>query len=147
MSPVRIDPYLAGNFRVSIDGITAAHFSEVIGLEAAIDVVDYRAGDSTEDSPIKLAGLKRYSNVTLRRGFTSDVSLWNWYHNLITGVMDRRAVTIQLLDAQDNAVWTWNLANAWPCRWAGPALAANSNEVAMETVEICYESLEASPAT
>jgi phage tail-like protein len=146
MSPARIDPYLAGNFRVSIDGLTAAHFSEVTGLEAAIDVVDYRAGDSAEDSPTKLPGLKRYSNVTLRRGLTSDASLWTWFHNLLTGVTDRRSVTIQLLDAQENVVWTWSLANAWPCRWAGPSLAADSSEVALETVEICCESFLANPA-
>jgi phage tail-like protein len=146
MSPTRIDPYLSGNFRILIDNITVTHFSEALGLEAAVDVVDYRAGDSNENSVIKLAGLRRFSNITLRRGLTSDASLWNWFNNILSGTMDRRSVVVELLDAQDNLVWRWSLLNAWPCRWAGPSLVANSSEVALETVEICCESLTAGPA-
>jgi len=145
MSPARIDPYLAGNFLVTIDGVSTTHCSEVTGLEAAIEVVDYRAGDSKENSAVKLAGLRRFSNVTLRRGLTSDASLWTWFNNVMSGTMNRTSATIQLLDAQDNPLWSWNLLNAWPCRWAGPTLVANSSELAMETVEICYESLAANP--
>ena len=69
MSPAtRIDPYLAGNFLVEIDGVTTASFTEVSGLEASIDVIDYRNGDSKLDSVQKLPGLNKFTNVTLKRG-------------------------------------------------------------------------------
>lgn len=140
-SPARVDPYLAGNFRVEIEGVTTASFSEVLGLEASIDVIDYREGNQTENSVRKLAGLHKYSNITLKRGFTVDTSLWNWINNVLTGNLVRTTVAITLLDAADNPVWTWTLKNAWPCRWTGPSLVASSSEVAIETLEICHEGL------
>jgi phage tail-like protein len=144
--PTRIDPYLAKNFRVEIDNITAISFTEVLGLEALITVVDYRTGDSTVNSVSKLAGMGRYSNITLKRGFTQDTSLWEWMHNNLVGVVDRRNMSVVLQDSQNNDVLRWNLVNAWPCRWAGPELSAECSAVAIETVEICYESFALSGA-
>jgi phage tail-like protein len=137
MSPTaRVDPFLSGNFLVEISGITASAFSEVSGLEASIDVIDYRTGDSAENTPQKLPGLNRYSHVTLKRGFTSDISLWNWINSALTGSVVRATVQITLRDQADNPVWIWQLKNAWPCRWSGPVLVANSTDVAIETLEI-----------
>jgi phage tail-like protein len=142
MSPTRIDPLQAGNFLVSIQGITASVFSEVSGLEASIEVVDYRTGDLKENTAQKLPGLNRYSNITLKRGLTQDLSLWAWIDNALKGTLNRASISITLLDHADNPVLTWELKNAWPCRWSGPALVANSGEVAIETLEICHEGLE-----
>jgi phage tail-like protein len=135
--------FTTGNFLVSIDGIAAnAAFSEVSGLEAAIEVIDYRSGDSSENSPRKLPGLNRYSSVTLRRGLTSDQTLWNWIDNGLKGTVQRADIMITLRDAADNPVWRWHLKDAWPCRWSGPVLSAGSPEVAIETLEICHERLD-----
>ena len=148
MSPIsspttRIDPYLVDNFRVEIQGITkATSFSEVYGLEAAIDVVDYRAGDDLPNAVRKLPGLNKYTNVTLKRGLTSDTSLWTWILSALNGKVQRAIVLITLLDQADNPVWQWKLGNAWPCRWTGPVLKAECSEVAIESLEICYESLQ-----
>jgi len=86
MSPAtRIDPYLSGNFLVNIEGVTTSAFSEALGLDAAIDVVDYRTGDQKENSAQKLPGLNRYADVTLKRGLTQDLSLWNWINSVLPG--------------------------------------------------------------
>jgi len=147
MSPTtRTDPFQAGNFLVNIEGIQASSFSEVSGLEAAIEVVDYRTGDLKENTAQKLPGLNRYTDVTLKRGLTQDFSLWNWFNSARTGTVVRTSVSITLLDQAENPVWVWKLQNAWPCRWSGPTLAANSGEVAVETLEICHEGLESLPA-
>lgn len=138
----RIDPFLAGNFLVEIEGVVAGSFCEVSGLEAAVEVVEYRSGDQKENSPQKLPGLNRFSNITLKRGLTADFSLWNWFNNVLAGTMVRTTVAITLLDQVDNPVWIWRLKNAWPCRWSGPVLCANSSEVAIEALEICHEGLE-----
>jgi len=142
MTPTRVDPYLVGNFRVEIDGVTATSFTEVVGLEAALDVVDYRTGDSPELSVRKLPGLRKYTNITLKRGFTQDTSLWNWINNALTGNLVRANVTILLLDQADNPVLVWRLSNAWPCKWTGPTLVAQSCDVAIESLESCHEGLE-----
>ena len=146
MSPAtRTDPFQAGNFLVNIEGIPASSFSEVSGLEAVIEVIDYRPGDFKQNSAQKLPGLNRYSNVTLKRGLTQDLSLWNWINSALTGTVLRTSVAITLLDQAENPVWVWKLKNAWPCRWSGPVLAADCSEVAIETLEICHEGLESLP--
>ena len=140
-------PYLSKNFRVVIDNITTATFSAVSGLAAVIDVVDYRQGGALQNAEQKLPGLASYPNIILTRGLVQDLSLWNWIHNNLTGTLDRRNITITLLDQADNPVWLWKLSNAFPCRWSGPNLAAESTDVATETLEICYEDLESSLGT
>jgi phage tail-like protein len=145
MAPAtRTDPYLNGNFLVQIDGITSASFSEVSGLEADIEVIEYRSGDAKQAAVQKLPGLHKFTNITLKRGLVQDLSLWNWMQTVLNGTVQRANVSIILLDRTENPVWRWNLTNAWPCKWSGPVLKAESDEVALETLEICYENLTAS---
>jgi phage tail-like protein len=136
------DPYLVSNFRVEIDSIASATFSEVLGLDVSIDIVDYRTGTSVPLAPEKLPGLARYPNITLKRGLTQNTDLWNWIKNILNGVSDKRNMSIVLQDAQHNDVIRWNVKSAWPCRWAGPILHAGSSDIAIETLEICHEGLE-----
>jgi len=142
--PGRNDPFPAGNFRVEIQGITTASFSEVRGLEVSIDVVDYRPGDAKLNTEQKLPGLYKVSDVTLKRGLTRDLSLWNWINGGLSGNITRTAVVITLLDQADNAVLAWRLRNAWPRKWCGPVLNAGSSEVAIEELELAHEGLELS---
>ena len=141
-SPARIDPFTIGRFLVSIDGITASAFSEVLGLDASIDVVDYRAGNSNVSADQKLPGLTHYSNITLKRGFTADLSLWNWFSSVVNGNLVRRNIVVTLLDATEKPVLTWRLRNAWPSRWAGPVLNSTSSDVAIESLEIVHEGID-----
>lgn len=140
--PLVTDPYLASNFRVEIDTIAAATFSEVLGLDVSIDIVDYRTGTSPQSTAEKLPGLARYQNITLKRGLTQNTDLWNWVKNILNGVSDKRNMSIVLQDAQQNDVVRWNVTKAWPCRWSGPALHAGSSDIAIESVEICHEGFE-----
>ncbi len=141
-SPVRTDPFTIGKFTVSIDGTVSTAFSEVSGLEASIDVLDYRAGDSKSLVDQKLPGLNKVSNITLKRGLTADLTLWTWIASVKAGTMERRNVQITLLDQADKPVLAWRIHNAWPCKWTGPALNANSSDVAIETLELTHEGLE-----
>ena len=140
MAPAtRTDPYLDGNFLVEIDGILAAAFMEVSGLDAEIEVIEYRTGNQTTVQ--KIPGLHKFTNITMKRGLVQDLSLWNWMQNGLNGNVQRAPISIILLDQARNPVLRWNLTNAWPCKWTGPALNAKCNEVAIETLEITYESL------
>ena len=137
----RNDPFTAGNFRVEIVGITTASFSQVQGLEASIDVIEYRAGNSALNME-KLPGLFKTADVILKRGLTLDLSLWNWIRSAMTGNLIRTVVLITLLDQSDKPVLIWNLNNAWPKKWTGPTLNAGSSEVAMEELVIVHEGIE-----
>ena len=139
--PKRDDPYKAFNFRVEIEGIARAAFSEVGGLESETVVIEYRVGGEPR-TVRKLPGLTKYANIVLRRGITQDPELWNWRQSVVQGKVDRRNGSIILLDDDGTEVVRWNFFNGWIAKWEGPALNAKGNEVAIETVEIAHEGLD-----
>ena len=139
---VRIDPYRGFNFRVELDNTAVASFRECSGLSTTIDSVDYREGTDRPNSVRKLSALSKNANVGLKRGVTQSPDLWNWYKNILNGVPDRRNGAIILQDEQHNDVMRWNFENGWICKYEGPTLNATSNDVAIESIEICHERLE-----
>lgn len=141
-SNARIDPYQRFNFLLEIDGIARAGFSEVSGLNAETEVVEYREGADSASSVRKLPGLTKYSNIVLKRGLTTDTSLWAWYQSVINGNLQRVNGSVVLLDATRQPVLRWNFRQAWPCKWEGPALNAKSGDVAIETLEIAHEGFD-----
>ena len=137
----RNDPFGNFNFLVEIGGVTKAGFSEVSGLDAELEPIEYRTGD--EDITVrKIPGLKKFSNITLKRGFTADLSLWNWMKQGLDGKVLRTTMSITLLDESRQPVLRWNIRQAWPCKWEGPELNAKGNDIAIETLEICHEGIE-----
>ena len=137
----RNDPYRAFNFVLEIDNIPKGAFSEVGGLTAEGDSVDYREGTDLQSNVRKLMGLRKYTNVTLKRGYTQDKSLWRWYGNIVNGQADRRDVTIVLLNEARQPVLRWHAESAWVNKIEGPSFKAAGNEIAMESVELVHEGL------
>lgn len=137
----RNDPYAAHNFLVVIDGVTTAGFSECSGLSMETDVIEYRNGDQVTHV-VKLPGLDKYSNITLKRGFTKDTALWDWRKKVIDGSPQRASGTITLLDETRKPAMRWNFREAWPKKLDGPALNAKGNDIAIETLEIVTEELQ-----
>jgi phage tail-like protein len=134
----RTDPYRGFNFLVEIDGITQAGFSEVSGLDATTDPVDYREGNDPNHVR-KLTGLNKYSPITLKRGITDSDELWKWRKTVLNGKAERKNGSIVLLDEAGAEKLRWNFVNAWPSKWTGPALNATSTAIAIETLEITHE--------
>lgn len=137
----RTDPYRGYNFVLEIDNVPKGAFAEVGGLTADGDSVDYREGTDVQPNVRKLTGLRKFVNLTLKRGYTQDKALWQWYVNIMNGVNDRRNVTIVLLNERREAVLRWHAENAWINKIEGPALKASSNDVAMESLELVHEGL------
>jgi phage tail-like protein len=135
----RKDPYRGFNFRVEIDKSTVAGFRECSGLTLNTDAVDYREGTDVPLSVRKLTGLRKFTNITLKRGYTDNTELWTWYKNVLNGVSDRRNGSIVLQDEEHKDVLRWNFENAWICKWEGPSMNATANDVAIESIEICHE--------
>jgi phage tail-like protein len=140
----RIDPFRGFNFRIEISGASeaVAAFREVSGLDTNIDPVEYRDGNSRDLHVKKLFGLRKYSNLMLKRGITRNTELWTWYRNIVNGVADRRNGSISLVDEEFADVLRWNFYEGWICKWSGPAFNATTNEVALESIEISIEKLE-----
>jgi phage tail-like protein len=137
----RVDPFAQYNFLVEIDGVTRAGFTEVGGLTTEQDIIEYREGADTATKR-KLPGLRKFSNIMLKRGFTTDKELWLWRKSTIDGTTERRAGSIILLDEGRNEALRWNFVEGWLCKWEGPALNSSTNEAAIESLEICHEGLE-----
>src|SRR3954452_8554216 len=137
----RTDPYRGYNFVIEIDGVPKGAFSEVGGLTAEGDAVDYREGTDLQRNVRKLVGLRKYANLTLKRGYTPDATLWRWFGNIMNGEPDRRNVTIVLMNEAREPVLRWHAENAWINKIEGPSFKASGNEVAMEPVELVHEGL------
>lgn len=117
-------------------------FQEVSGLDVEAQPIEYRAGDSATFSVVKMPGLKKYSNVTMKKGvFKSDNKFWDWFNKIKMNTIKRVPVTISLLDENGKPTMVWTLNNAWPTKITGTDLKAEGNEVAVETIEIAHEGL------
>jgi phage tail-like protein len=143
MMATRRDPLRNFRFRVEIDGIAAAAFSEAIIGAASTQVIDYREG--TEPTHVrKLPGLTRFDNVTLRRGITESLELYNWYTEVSTGqtAAARRNVVIVVADESGADQVRFVVRQAWPMRYQASALNGTGNEVFIETLELANEGIE-----
>jgi len=137
----RSDPFRGFNFRVEIDGLPVAAFSEVSGLTAEGDAVDYREGTDPINNVRKLVGLRKYANLMFKRGYSPNTTLWDWYKRIADGEPDRRNGSVVLKNEAHRDVMRWNFDNAWINKIEGPGLNAANNEVAIENMELCHEGL------
>ncbi len=118
-------------------------FSEVSGLTQENQAIEYRDGSFPEYSSIKMPGLRKFSNVTLKRGIVkADNDFFKWLSTIKLNQVERRDVVISLLNEEHTPVMTWKIHNAFPVKVEGPGLKASGNEVAIESIEIAHEGLE-----
>lgn len=134
--------YPHGKFRykVEIDGLDAGGFSEVSGFDASIDVMEYREGDMVQ-TPMKIPGLKRYGNISLKQGLADSMVLYDWIIAGVNGAVERKTITITLLDEAEASAASWQIINAWPIKYTAPDFNATSSEVAIESLEIAHEGM------
>jgi phage tail-like protein len=142
MPAERVDPYRAYNFKLVIQGVTEGHFTECVGLGVKVDAIKYREGGNSQVVR-RIPGQVDYGDVTLRYGLTSSRELWDWFMTAVKGKVERKNISILMLDSDGVAeVMRWDLVNAWPAEWRGAPLEATSNEVAIESLTLVFETLE-----
>ena len=127
-------------YKVEIDGLEAGGFSEVTGFDASVDVMEYREGDMVQ-TPMKIPGLKKYGNITLKQGLADSMVLYEWIAEGVNGAVQRKSITITLLDEEETPAASWQVINAWPTKYTAPDFNATSSEVAIETLEIAHEGM------
>jgi len=117
-------------------------FSEVSGLTIETQAIEYRDGLSPQYSSIKMSGIPKYSNITLKRGIIAqDSDFFDWLNQTALNKPERRDIVISLLNEEHTPVMTWKVKNAWPVKLEGPGLKATGNEVAIESIELAHEGL------
>jgi len=142
------NPYMSFRFRIEIFGITNARASEVTGLQIETETESYEEG-GVNDYVHQLPKRTKYQHITLKRGITENDELWNWYQDVVRGDIERRNGIIALMNLTHNTdkkggndVKYWVFEGAYPVKWTGPELKADSNIVAFETIELVHHGIK-----
>lgn len=139
-----MNPFKNFRFRVEIDNITSAAFSEATVADSTTDAIEYREG--TDPLHVrKLSGLTKYGNITLKRGVTDSMELYNWKKAIeesgAEGSGARRSVSITIVDDEGNDKARWEITNAWPTKYDPSDMNAKGNEVVIEVLELVHEGI------
>lgn len=137
------DPLALHRFAVEIDGITTGTFDECNGLEGKMETHEYKEGGLNGYSH-KLPGPVTFTNITLKWGTTDSTALWDWFNRVISKKDksgELKAVSIVQYNSMHNEVQRWNLAGAFPLRWAGPGFNAAQSNVTIEQLELAFGEL------
>jgi phage tail-like protein len=135
--------YPLPKFHFQVDwGGTRIGFTEVSGLDFSIDPIEYRDGSSPEYHKIKMPGMQKFSNITMKRGvFKSDNEFYAWINTVQLNTIERRDLTISLLNENHEPVVVWKVKNAWPVKLTSTDLKSDGNEAAIESLELAHEGL------
>lgn len=129
------------HFRVEWGGASIG-FSEVTGLNVERAVIEYRDGSSPEFHKIKFAGMENFPNITLKRGtFAGDAEFFTWWNSVAMNAINRRDLTISLLNDEHNPVVVWKIKQAWPIKVMSGDLKSDASEVLIESIELVHEGL------
>jgi phage tail-like protein len=139
----RDDPYRNFKFRVEINGVVEAHFSEVAIGETTTEAIDYREGNEA-NRVRKLPGLTKYGNITLKRGVTESQVIWQWHKDILDGKVGdkRKTITIIVVDEAGKDKARFVVSEAWPTKYDPSDLNAKGNEVLIEVLELVNEGIE-----
>jgi phage tail-like protein len=136
------DPLVSAWFGVEFQGQVVGAFRECTGLGSENQVVEYKAsGPKGEYIVKKVPGRMTWSNITLKRGITDAMDMWQWRAVVEEGRIDeaRKNGSIVMFSQQGQEVARWDFVNAWPSKLGGPTANATNNELAIEELEITHE--------
>ena len=117
-------------------------FTEVTGLDMQVEAIEYREGSSPEYSKVKMPGMHKFSNITLKRGsIAGDSDFYKWVNEISLTKVTRRDIVISLLNETHAPVMSWKAKQAFPVKLQASDLKADGNEVAIESIELAHEGL------
>jgi len=133
-------PFTPHFFKIELDGITIASFSEVSGIGSEIEVEDFNEGGVNE-FVYKILKRIRYNNIVLKKGITDNTELYDWYVKTSEGTIEGRNMGITLFDHKENEVKRWNFKNAYPVKWSSSDLNSQATSIFIESIEIVHQGL------
>ncbi len=138
-------PLLNYRYRVEIDGLVVAGFSEVSGLVTEIETEEYKEGGA--DFVHKLPGGIKQSNIVLKKGMGVSNDLMNWYGAVVNALTygkplpKSESVYISVIDEKGEEKIRFLIKRAYPVKWSGPELKGTGSDVAIETIELVHEGM------
>lgn len=136
------DPILGQSFFLDLQGAISGYFTQCSGLSSENEVIVHKSVDALGRTRIrKIPGPISYGNITLSKGITSSLELWDWVKSITEGkiIDSRRNGTISLVDPTGTVVAKWTLLSAWPVRVTGPSMSADGGQVGVEELELAVE--------
>ena len=129
-------------FSVDIGDFQDLPFQEVSGLDVETEVIEYRHGNSPSHSTIKMPGLMKFGDVTLKKGvFADDNQFFDWISQISLNTYARLTVVIRLLDETATERMTWTLSNAFPQKVTPTDMNSQSSEAGIETIVFAHEGM------
>ncbi len=133
------DPFRSFRFRIEAQGLDRGGVQSVMGIERVTEVEPYREG-GVNDFEHQLAVKTTQSTLVLKRGLI-DPWFWDWHEDVVAGNIERKTISIILLNQVGDEAWRWVCDGAFPVKWTGGDLDASANAVAVETVELVHHGL------
>ncbi len=135
------DPAVSFLFAIDIQGVVKGYFTECSGLGSEHEVVEHKVVGKTGDQIMKIPGRLKWENITLKRGLTDSLDIWNWRKQVEDGKVEdaRKNGSIIMMDQELKELARWNFERAWPTKVSGPALKTDSNEIGVEELVIAHE--------
>jgi phage tail-like protein len=139
------DPLIGAHFALEVQGVVSAFFSQASGFNNSSEVITHQAVDAQGRSVIqKIPGDLTWDDITLNRGITDDLALWDWRQQVIDGNVTeaRKDGSVIMYNHAHEEVSRFNFRNGWPSGWKGPDVSSEDQSVAIEEITIAHEGLE-----
>lgn len=135
-------PLLTYNYRVDIEN-TSISFSEVSGLDLSFDPITYKESHSvsgkTGPNIMYMPGQIQPVNISMSKGLVKGVSMkifYDWINSTQINQIDKKDIIVHLLDETGTTVVSWKVVDAFPTKLTAPKFDANSNDVAIESMDL-----------
>jgi phage tail-like protein len=138
------DPLLGFNFALELEGSIAGYFTECGGIGSEHEIVEHKVVDKSGHEIVrKIPGRLKWQDITLKRGITSDMQIWEWRADLVNGDMAsaRKNISITMMDRTYAPVAVWHFQNAWPSKVSGPSFKSDDNSFGVEEVTLVHEGM------
>ena len=137
---IRYDPYIGCNFLVVSTAFVVGGFREVSGLSGNLEMKTYNEGGNN-GYMVQIPSEVRWPNLVLSRGVIDSNAMWSWFEDVTLGIIQRKTLTIMMLDRDRTPAMWWTVTGAIPVKWTGPTLNGMSDEVASESLELAHQGI------
>jgi phage tail-like protein len=145
--PGRQDPLVGFNFMIDVGGRITGYFTEVSGLGSENEVIEQKVvNEKGVEVVLKIPGRLKWGDVTLKRGITANLDMWDWRQLVVDGKAKdaRMNGSIVMFNREGAETARWDFINAWPLKISGPSPKSDSNEIGIEELTITHEAIKRS---
>lgn len=138
------DPLVGFHYAIEVQGVVTGYFTECSGIGSEHEIIEHKVVDEKGREFIqKVPGRLKWQDITLKRGITDNMDIWDWREMVVQGKVDeaRRNGSIVMFNQALEEVARWNFENAWPSKVSGPSMKSDSNEFGIEELVITHEGL------